>query len=63
MRIDKWVIREVIYTLHLAKMALLGITGSDSPQEFARKCKENETAITQRINNTIDLLESSVKEE
>ena len=62
MKIDEWVIREVIDTLHLANITLLGITGLESPQEFAKKCIENETAINQRIKNTIGLLKSSVKE-
>ena len=50
MIIDEWVVREVIDTLRQTK------------QEFARKCKENETAINRRINNAISLL-NSVKEE
>ena len=63
MKIDEWVVREVIDTLHMANVTLLGITGLDSEQEFAKKCVENETAINQRIRNVIDLLELSVKEE
>lgn len=63
MKIDEWVIREVIDTLHQANITLLGITGLDSPQEFAKKCVENETAINRRIRNAISLLKSSVKEE
>lgn len=63
MKIDEWVVREVIDTLRQANITLLGVTGLDSPQEFARKCKENETAINRRINNAIGLLEGSVKEE
>ena len=62
MRIDEWVVREVIDTLRQANITLLGCTGLDSPQEFAKKCKENETAINRRINNAISLL-NSVKEE
>ena len=62
MNIDEWVIREVIDTLYQANITLLGVTGLDSPQEFAKKCEENETAINRRIKNAIDLLESSVKE-
>ena len=62
MKIDEWVIREVIDTLHQANITLLGITGLDSPQEFARKSEENETAINRRIRNAIGLLESSAKE-
>ena len=62
MKIDEWVVREVIDTLHQANITLLGITGLDSVQEFTRKCKENETAINRRIKNAIGLLESSVKE-
>ena len=63
MKIDEWVIKEAIDTLHQANITLLGVTGLDSPQEFAKKCKENETAINRRIKNAIGLLESSVKEE
>ena len=63
MKIDEWVVREVIDTLRQANITLLGVTGLDSPQEFARKCKGNETAINRRINNAIGLLEGSVKEE
>ena len=62
MIIDEWVVREVIDTLRQANITLLGCTGLDSPQEFAKKCKENETAINRRINNAISLL-NSVKEE
>ena len=63
MKIDKWVVREVIDTLYQADITILGITGLDSSQEFAKKCVENETAINRRINNAIGLLRSSVKEE
>ena len=63
MKIDEWIIREVIDTLHQANITLLGFTGLDSPQELAKKCVENETAINRRIKNAIDLLQSSVKEE
>ena len=63
MKVDEWIIREAIYTLHQANITLLRITGLDSPQEIAKKRVENETAITRRIKNTIDLLESSLKEE
>lgn len=63
MKIDEWVVREVIDTLRQANITLLGVTGLDSPQEFAKKCRENETAINRRINNAIGLLESSVKDE
>ena len=62
MKIDEWVIREVIDTLHQANITLLGITGLDSEQEFAKKCVENETAINRRIWNAIGLLKSAVKE-
>ena len=62
MIIDEWVVREVSDTLQEANITLLGCTGLDSPQEFARKCKENETAINRRIKNAISLL-NSVKEE
>lgn len=63
MKIDEWIVREVIDTLHQANITLLGITGLDSPQEFAKKCRENETAINRRIRNAISLLKSSVTEE
>lgn len=63
MKIDEWVVREVIDTLHQANITLLGITGLDSEREFAKKCKENETAINRRIRNAISLLKSSVREE
>ena len=63
MKIDEWVVREVINTLHDADMILLGITAIDSPQECAKKCVENETPINRRIKNAIGLLRSSVKEE
>lgn len=62
MIIDEWVVREVIDTLHQANITLLGVTRLDYLQEFAKKCKENETAISHRINNAILLL-NSVKEE
>ena len=62
MKIDEWVIREVIDTLQQANITLLGITGLDSPQEFAKKQIENETAINRRIWNAIGLLKSSVRE-
>lgn len=62
MKIDEWIVREVIDTLRQANITLLGVTGLDSPQEFAKKCRENETAINRRINKAIGLLESSVKE-
>ena len=63
MKIDEWIIREAIDTLHQANITLLRITGLDSKEELERKRRENETAITRRIKNAIDLLESSVKEE
>lgn len=62
-RVDEWVAREVIDTLYQANITLLGVTGLDSPQEFAKKCRENETAINRRIREAIGLLESSLKEE
>lgn len=49
MKIDEWVVREVIDTLLQANITLLGVTGLDSPREFAKKCLENETAINRRI--------------
>ena len=63
MNIEKWLIREVIDTLHQANMTRLGITGLDFPEEIAKKFTENETAINRRIKSTIDLLESAVKDE
>ena len=63
MKIDEWIIREAIYTLHQANITLLRITGLDSQEEMERKRRENETAITRRIKSAIDLLESSLKEE
>ena len=63
MNIEKWIIREVIGTLHQANITLLGITGLDSPREFVKKSTENETAINRRIWNAIGLLKASVKEE
>ena len=63
MKIDEWIVREVIDTLHQANITILEITGLDSPQEIAKKCVENETAINRKIMNAIELLESSVKEE
>ena len=63
MKIDEWVAREVIDTLHQANITLLKITALDSPREIAKKRVENETAINRRIKSAIDLLESSVKEE
>ena len=63
MKIDEWIVREVIDTLHQANITLLGITGLDSPEEIAKKRVENETAINRRIWNAIGLLKASVKEE
>ena len=57
MKIDEWIIREVIDTLHQANITLLRITGLDSKEELERKRRENETATTRRIKNAIDLLE------
>ena len=62
MKIDEWIIREAIDTLHQANITLLKITGLDSPQEIAKKRVENETAINRRIKSTINLLESSINE-
>ena len=63
MKIDKWIVREVIDTLHQANITLLRVTGLDSPQEIAKKRVENETAINRIIYKAISLLESSVKDE
>lgn len=63
MKIDEWVVREVIDTLHQANITLLRITALDSPQEITKKRVENETAINRRIRSVIGLLESSVEEE
>ena len=53
MKIDEWVVREVIDTLHQANITLLGITGLDSPQEVAKKCEENETAINRGLGRLL----------
>lgn len=58
MKVNNWIIEEVIDTLRQANIALLDVTGLDSDEEFKRKCKENETAINRRINNAISLLNS-----
>ena len=63
MKIDEWIIIEVIDTLYQANITLLRITGLDSPQEIAKKRVENETAINRRIWSAIGLLKSSTKEE
>ena len=63
MKIDDWIIKEVIDTLHQANITLLKITGLDSPQEIAQKIEKNETAINRRIMHAISLLKTSVKEE
>lgn len=63
MKVDEWVVREVLDTLRQANITLLGVTRLDSPQEFAKKCKENETAINRRIKKAMGLLEASVKDE
>lgn len=62
MKVDGWIIRETIDTLRQADISLLGITGLDSPKEFAKKCKENETAINRRIRRTIGLLQTAKNE-
>ena len=63
MKIDEWIVREVIDTLHQANITLLKITGLDSPREIAKKIEENETAINRRIMHAISLLKTSVKDE
>ena len=63
MKIDEWVVREVIDTLHQANITLLRITALDTPREIAKKRVENETAINRRIRNAIGLLKASVKDE
>ena len=63
MKIDEWVVREVIDTLHQANITLLKITGLDSPQDIAKKIEENETAINRRIMYAISLLKASVEYE
>lgn len=63
MKIDEWIVREVIDTLHQANITLLGVTGLDSPQEITKKIEENETAINRRIMHAISLLKTSVKDE
>ncbi len=59
MIIDEWIIREVIDTLYMAKTTLLGVTGLDSPQEVAKKSIENESAITRRIDKSIDIIQQT----
>ena len=59
MKIENWIIEEVLSTLRQANCVLLGVTALDSPAEFAQKCKENETAINRRIKKAIMLLENS----
>lgn len=56
--LDERIVREVIDTLYMARTTLLGITGLDSPQEVAKK-SANETAITLRISNAIDIIQQS----
>ena len=59
MKIENWIIEEVIDTLRQANTVLLGVTALDSPAEFAKKCKDNECAINRRIKKAIMLLENS----
>ena len=59
MIIDEWIIREVIDTLYMAKSTLLGITGLDTPQEVEKKCREKESAITRRIDKSIDIIQQT----
>lgn len=56
--LDEWIVREVIDTLYMARTTFLGITGLDSPQEVAKK-SANETAITRRISQAIDIIQQS----
>lgn len=63
MKIDGWIVREVIDTLCQANITLLHITGLDSEEEIKRKRIDNETAITRRIDKAINLLEQSVNKE
>lgn len=63
MKIEEWVVREVIDTLYQANNVLLGITGLDSLKEIDRKCRENKTAITRRIDKAIGLMQGTVKYE
>lgn len=60
MNIDKWIIEEVINTLHQANNVLLGITGLDSEKEIKEKTK-NKNAINRRIDKVIILLNDSIK--
>ena len=39
MKIDEWIIREVIDTLNQANMTLLGITGIDFQKRFQRNSR------------------------
>ena len=57
--VDKWIIEEVINTLHQANNVLLGITGLDSEKEIKEKTK-NKTAINRRIDKAIALLVDSI---
>lgn len=45
MKVDEWIVREAIDTLRQANITLLGVTGLDSPQEFAKKCRFQGTLI------------------
>lgn len=56
--LDEWIVREVIDTLYIARTALLGITGLDSPQDVEKK-SANETSITRRISKAIDIIQQS----
>lgn len=55
MIVEDWVFNEVIDTLHMAQVALLGITGLDSSDEIRRKSIKNESATTRRIERAIKL--------
>lgn len=55
--IDEKIIREVINTLHLARFYILNMTALDSPQEMARKEKENDCAIARKILLSIDIIQ------
>ncbi len=55
MIIEDWVFNEIVDTLNMAQVTLLGVTGLDSSDVVKRKSIENESAITRRIEQAIKL--------
>lgn len=55
MIIEDWVFNEIVDTLNMAQVTLLGVTGLDSRDVVKRKSIENESAITRRIEQAIKL--------